>query len=362
CNVGGEPLRASAGPHLDETAFTHMLDAAPPDLAHISLLIENLAAADHDLSLRLLEHSARRIASLLSADPVRRWNELFGLMFHVLGYGAISFGDRTNLPKKCRPAARALVRELDRDKVAHTLAGPQDQWGQINFDVFIGLVKKTDPATFTAIADRIDFARLEKSLAVPEGRPTRTGLYLCLQLSDQKPDHVHAILDRLEPSLTELDSFIAFIAPDVAARALRRGLPLDLQLDHHHWGWATAVVARLAEHDPDLAREIVQANRDGMIEGLTNNTTSPFDNLSRWVELCDHLDPALIDILIAELPEGAVSKWDRAIKRPQRYGHWRRDQIAPLVLRASRAGGHVQSEALQLLRRFPTLARETSAP
>lgn len=362
CNIGGEPLRASTGPHLDETAFTHMLDAAPPDLAHISMSIENLAAADHDLSLRLLEHSARRIASLLSADPVRRWNNLFGLVFHVLGYGAISFGDRTNLPKKCRPAARALIRELDRDKVAHTLAGPQDQWGQMNFDVFIGLVEKTDPTTFTAIADRIDFARLEKSLAVPEGRPTRTGLYLCLQLSDQKPDHVHAILDRLEPSLTELDSFIAFIAPDVAARALRRGLPLDLQLDHHHWGWATAVVARLAEHDPDLGREVVQANRDGMIEGLTNNTTSPFDNLSKWVELCDHLDSALIDTLIAELPEGAVSKWDRAIKRPQRYGRWHRDQIAPLVLRASRAGGHVQSEALQLLRRFPTLARETAAP
>lgn len=362
CNIGGEPLRASTGPHLDETAFEQMLDAAPPDLAPISMLIENLAAADHDLSLRLLEHSARTIASLLSVDPVRRWNDLFGLMFHVLGYGAISFGDRTNLPKKCRPAARALIRELDRDKVASALAGPQEQWGQMNFDMFIGLIEKTDPATFTSITRRIDFARLEKSLSVPEGRPTRVGLYLCLQLSDQKPDHVHAILDRLEPSLTELDSFIAFVAPDVAARALRRGLALDLQLDHHHWGWATAVVARLAEHDPDLAREVVQANRAGMIEGLTNNTTSPFDNLGKWVELCDRLAPALIDALIAGLPEGAVSKWSRAIKRPQRYGRWRRDQIAPLVLRASRAGGHVESEAEQLLRRFPTLASETAAP
>jgi hypothetical protein len=357
CNIGGEPLRGSIRPHLDEAGLGQMLDASPPDLAQISMLIENLAAADHDLSLRLLERSARKIASLLSVDPVRRWNDLFGLMFHVLGYGAISFGDRTNLPGKCRPAARALVRELDREKVAQTLAGPQDQWGQMNFDVFIGLIEKTDPATFAAIADRISFARLEESLAFPEGRPTRTGLYLCLQLSETKTDLVHAILDRLEPSLAELDSFIAFIAPDVAARALRRGLPLDLQLDHHHWGWAAAVVARLAEHDFDLALQVVQANRAGMIEGLTNNTTSPFDNLASWIKLCDHLDPVLIDTVIAELPEGAVSKWDRAIKRPQRYGRWRREQVAPMIFRAANAGGHVQAEAEGLLRRFPALAR-----
>lgn len=361
CNIGGEPLGASTRLHLDQPALERMLDAAPPDLAHISLLIENLAAADHDLSLRLLEHSARKIASLLSVDPVRRWNDLFGLVFRVLGYAAISFGGRTNLPTKCRPAARALVRELDRDRVAQTLAGPQDEWGQMNFDVFLGLVEKADPATFASIVARLDFAGLEESLSVPTGRPTRTGLYLCLELADQKLDQVHAILDRLEPSLTELDPMIAFIAPDVAARALRRGIPLDLQLDHHHWGWATAVVARLIEHDAGLALEVVQANKAGMIEGLTNDTTSPFDNLSQWVELCDHLDPLVVDALIAQLPEGAVLKWNRAIRRPQRYGHWRRDQIAPLVLRASRAGGHVQSEAEELLRRFPALARDTTS-
>lgn len=165
------------------------------------------------------------------------------------------------------------------------------------------------------------------------------------------------ILDRLEPSLIALDSFIAFMAPDVAARALRRALPLDLKLDHHNWGWAAAVVARLAEQDSDLALEVVEANRAGMNEGLTNNTSSPFDNLSAWVEVCDHLDPTLIDTLIAELPEGSVAKWERAIKRPQRYGHSRRDQIAPLVLRAARAGGHVQAEAEGLLHHFPAFAQ-----
>lgn len=357
CNIGGAPLRDATKAHLDESAYKQMLDTSPPELWHISTLIENLAAADHDLALRLIEHSAQQIASLLMVDPVRRWNDLFSLAFDTLGYAAISFGGRANIPMKCRRAARAFVRALDHDQLAQALSGPQDQWGQMNFDVFIGLVEKVDPATFAAVADRIDFTRLEEALAIPEGRPSGTGLHLCLQLFEQKPDQVRMILDRLEPSLLALDSFIAFMAPDVAARALRRGLPLDLKLDHHHWGWAAAVVARLAEHDSDLALEVVEANRAGLRDGLTNNTSSPFDNLSAWVEVCDHLDPTLIDTLIAELPEGSVAKWERAIKRPQRYGHSRRDQIAPLVLRAARAGGHVQAEAEGLLHRFPAFAQ-----
>ncbi|MGO2777897.1 P-loop NTPase [Glutamicibacter arilaitensis] len=355
CNVGGQPLRDSIRPHLDEAAFKQMLDTNSPELAHISILIENISAADHDLSLRLLEHSAKRIAFLLSRDPVRRWNDMFGLLFHVLGYAAISFGDKDNLPLKCRRAAQTLVRELDLEKIALTLAGPQDQWGQMNFDSFIGLIERSDPPTFSAIAELLDFAKLEESLAVPIGQPTRTGLFLCLQLSELKPDNVRGILDRLEPSFTVLDPFIAYIAPDVAARALRRGLPLNLELDHHHWGWAAALIGRLAEFDADLAREVVESNCAGMIEGLTNNMTTPFSNLGMWIATCDKLAPELIDTLIAELPEGAITKWDRAIRRPQGYGRWHRDQIAPLVVRATKMTGYVQSEAMALIRRFPAL-------
>jgi hypothetical protein len=362
CSVGGEPLVEATKPHLDEAAFKQMLDESPASLWHISTLIENLSAADHDLSLRLIEHSAGKIAPLLSVDPVRRWNDLFSLTFGLLGYSAISWGNRSNLPVKCRRAARALVQGLDREEIVQALSGPQDQWGQMNFDVFIGLIQIADPATFTSLATRLDLAQFERHLAAPVGRPSRTGLYLCLKLYELRADEVHAILDRLEPSLTELDSFIAFISPDLAALALQRGLPLALGLDHHQWGWAAAVVARLVEHDRELALEVVEANRTTMIVGLTNNTTNPFEDLGAWVEICDRLDPHMIDALLAELPEGAVLKWDRALKRPERYVRWHRDQIAPLVLRAACVGGHVQSEALELFRRFPALNKRALKP
>ena len=83
-----------------------------------------------------------------------------------------------------------------------------------------------------------------------------------------RPDEVHAILDRIEPTLLRLDLSIAYMAPDVAARALRRGLPLDLKLTHQQWAIAADVLNRLHNFEPSLAFEVARANADAMAVGL----------------------------------------------------------------------------------------------
>lgn len=354
CNIGSETLREAVRQQLDESVFKKMLDEESLNLGQISILIQHIASADHGMSLRLLEYSAGRIASLIS-DDLLRWSDLFGLMFKVLGYGAVAFNGRDNLPVVCRSAARKLVRALDPEKIACAFSGPQDQWEIVNIQVFIWLIETSSPPTFRAIANNIDYAKLEESMTQPPGRPTKTGLYLCMQLYEHRPDKVQAILAGLEPSLTALDPIIPMIAPNIAATALYRGIPLDLELEHHRWHLATTVVSSLAEYDTELALQVVESNRLGLLDALSNADDDAFEDLGAWIALCDNLQPALIDELLTELPEGAVSSWAAAIRRPVRYGHWHRDQIAPLVFRAAKVGGHVASEAEGLLRRFPAL-------
>lgn len=170
-----------------------------------------------------------------------------------------------------------------------------------------------------------------------------------------RPDEIHAVLDRLEPHLSELDSLIAYVAPDIAVRALRRGLPLDLGIAQHHWAWAANVVDRLEEHDPQVAREVAESNRAAIRKALHDNTSDPFEGLSTWLSVCDSAAPGLVDSIIRDLPEGAVASWARALRRPKKYGRSRRKEIAPLVRRAAQLGGHPQEEAKALLRRFPSL-------
>jgi len=71
-----------------------------------------------------------------------------------------------------------------------------------------------------------------------------------------------------QASLETLDPFVVYIAPDVGARAIRRGLPLDLELDHQHWGFAAEVLDRLRADDPAIAAEVARANAETMAIGL----------------------------------------------------------------------------------------------
>lgn len=41
-----------------------------------------------------------------------------------------------------------------------------------------------------------------------------------------------------------------------------------------------------------------------MIEGLTNNKTTPFDRLSMWVEVFDRLDPELVGLSLQSCLKG----------------------------------------------------------
>lgn len=362
-NVGGMGVAASLRPNLDEEALEHMLFHGRPELWQSARLIEAVAYADHDLSLRLFSRFAPRLAQQFIVHPLRMWNDLFTLVMHVLGYGPHFLRPRSRPPEKCVKAARAFIRALDRGRVAACLSGPQEDWGQMNFDTFVNFLEEADPETFTAVIREVDLASFESSLSAGAAGPSRTGLYVLASFQKRRPDETHAVLDRLEPGLDRLDPLFAYMAPDLTCRALRRGLPLDLELDQHHWGWAAEVILRLCDEDPVIAREVAQANSQAMARGLLiANHSDPFEGLASWVTACDTAAPELVDEVLSGLPEGAIAEWAKVIRRPPNRHPWRRNEVTPLLQRAARAGGHVESEAKGLLARFPSLKKARSVP
>jgi hypothetical protein len=358
CTVGGTAAREAVATHLDEDAYQHMLSTGDPDLSQTATLIQHIASADHDLSLRLFQQAAPTLAGQFASNPARQWNGLSTPVMDVLGYGPHFLRRHKHPPAKCRRAARTFIRALDRQRIAEVLAGPNLEWGQMNFHEFVDLLIEADPTTFKDIATRVDLVAFEQSLRSRPKDSPRTALYVCACLAEHRPDEIHEILDRLEPDLSTLDPLIAYMAPRVAIRALRRGLPLDLGLAHHHWDWAAVVLMQLYEHDPHIAMEVAEANRVGMSKALRDNTSDPFEGLREWVSACDKAVPELVDSVIRGLPEGAVSSWARALRRPKKHGHSRRQEIAPLVHRATHLSGHAQKEAQALLKQFPSLERE----
>jgi hypothetical protein len=359
CNVGGAPVRESIRPFIDSDAFLHMVDDLAPEFWQVIQLVDDFIAVDHVLALRLFPRAAPRLANRFSDDPVRRWNDMTQLTFS-LGYGPFQPSGRRP-PTEVVSAIRAFTGNLDYERLAVALSGPFDVWGQMNFDMCIGFLMKADPHAFRKTVEKVDMKRFEESLRVHENDPDKTALYIASALQDLRAGEVHAILDRIEPSLHRLDLSIAYMAPDVASRALRRGLPLDLALADQRWAVAAEVLGRLRDYDPVLAFEVAQANAEAMAVGLAAaNWADPWDGLREWVDVCDLAAPKLLDKVIGGLPEGAVSSWRRGLRRPPKYGRSRRKDIAPLVYRAARLNGHVAAEAAELLRRFPSLAAKSS--
>jgi hypothetical protein len=282
---------------------------------------------------------------------------MFDLVIHL---GFDSFGPPGRRPpREVFRAVKAFTKALDQERLAATISGPNELWSQLNFDRFVAFLFDADPRVFASVAAKVDMAGFEESLRRTPRDPDRTALVIASALQDFRPTEVHAILDRLEPDLQNLDLCFAYIAPDVALRALRRGLPLDLELNGQHWKTAAEVLDRLRGHDQTIAAEVAEANAEAMAIGLAaKNWSNPWDGLRHWITACDLAAPHLVDEVIGHLPEGAVLGWQRGLRRPRKYEQSRRRDIAPLVKRAARMNGHVQTEAAQLLRRFPSLASQ----
>lgn len=358
CNVGGTDVRTAVQKYIDPADYMRMLRTGDPEFWRVCAFVEHVVSIDHLLALALFNDAAPRLARQLSADPVREWNDMGSLMIHFGAGPTFLRAGRRPRPEVVA-AMRNFIRLLDKQSIAAALAGPIDQWGQLNFDEFLSLLAEFDPVSFKAIVEEVDLARFEESLAGSDEYAGSTAMYAALCIAEHRPTDIHDVLDRLEPRWTRLDPLAAACAPDVGVRALRRGLSLDLSLDHERWGLAAFVVERISESDSRVAAELIHANQEHMRTGLiASNHSDPWEDLARWATVCDRVAPGFLDTIIASLPPGAVAGWGRALKRPERYKQSRRDDIAPLVLRAATMTGNVRDEATQLLRKYPSVARD----
>lgn len=361
CNVGGPSVREAIAPHIDSDAYLCMLDTGNPEFWRTVGLLEDLLSVDATLALRLFMHASLRLALQFNAAPLPHWNDMSHFIIR-LGYGP-SFlrGGRKRPGREVRTAVRAFIRSLDKQATAATLACPNEQWGEVNFYNFVNLLSEVDPSTFQAIARLVDLEQFESCLLARSEKPGRTAFYVLLQLQAIRPEEIHALLDRVEPTLKHLDVLIPYMAPDIATRALRRGLPLDLELDHHHWEMAGQVLELIHADDPIIAGELARSNRQTMSLGLAASAWhDAWEGLGHWTRACDQAAPGLIEEVIADLPEGAVTSWARALKRPGRYSKSRKADIGPLIHRAAGLAGHVKEEADALILRFPSLSQYQS--
>ncbi|WP_164492767.1 hypothetical protein [Streptomyces lydicus] len=347
---GGARLMQSVGDSYDPSAFRALAASPPASIRDVDELFKALAFTSRDLGLAIFEQMSPYLAVQVSRNPPVESQKMFDTWAFLLGFAPQFLRGRRGPDRAARRMAKNFVRGLNIDQLAKALSLPRTDLTWHNFHDFVSFVWEADPTIGKAIVGRMDLetlaAEFEKSLPVP----SRNHLFAVEVLYEFRPAEARELLERHEDQYEEIDLLLAHMAPGMATRLLRRGLPLDLALHLQYWTLAAVLLDSLASCDAQVAAELAVANCSGFVAGLASNYTDPFEGLSAWVQACETHAPGLVDDAIRQLPAGAVAAWAGALRKPAR-----RHEITPLVYRALGIGGPAAAEAKELMRRFPGL-------
>jgi hypothetical protein len=351
--AGGIELTRAVGLALDEDALDRMLGHFP-SLSSADELFKVLAYLNPEMGLRLFEKHVYRLAERFSPKPLESYSELFDTWAFLLGY-APHFLRRRKPPRDARRAARTFLRALDTRPLVAELSRPRFDWRWHNFWEFLSTYQEADPRGWAELIADVDLESLEASIVDQLRAPGTNLLFVLFLIAESRGDEIRALLDRHEAEMSRLDALMVHVHPQLAIRLLRRGLPLDLGLERHHYGSAAEELELIGQHGAEIAREVAEANAEAFLAGLASRHNPPFEDLSEWIAACDRWAPSLIDTALVNLDEGVVAGWADALRRPGS-----RREIAPLVVRAAatdtdRAPGR---EGGQLMRRFTSLQRQ----
>jgi hypothetical protein len=352
--AGGVKLREEVASEVNQADYIEFLDTNIGDLNAIAELIKGMAAIDWHLAVALFERAIPAIARLYNADPVNGWSDIFDVLAFVLGFAPSFLRNRRHPPREAHAAARHFAMSLDTKEIARAIGQPKEEWSGSNFSEILSFLGEVSPKTLHRVIANVDLSDLERHLR-PLANSDEQVFYIAACIWERRPGEILATLERIEPILTRLSPYFAIMSPELAFRAMRRGVPFDLGLQHHEWAFATEIVVGMVEADVKLTRELLDSNMAAMVEGLASNSSDPFEGLAKWVAAVDSFYPSYIERVLRALPKGAVLRWSTALKRPKKYGHTRRREIAPLVFRACHVDGHVGQEAAMLLNRYSSL-------
>ena len=154
-------------------------------------------------------------------------------------------------------------------------------------------------------------------------------------------------ITRHADELRILTPHLAWIAPNVAASALRRGITLPLGLSHGlDWLDAAAALDSVGQINRELACAVVAANRSEIIQGLHLPQPNSCEKLTVFCEVLEGLMPGELESMLTELD---AAKIERSWQARLRGRAEERKAARFLLSAAARGSGPVASVAQRLL-------------
>ena len=315
--AGGKAWRHSLGESLDVSALESLtVDITTDDqLWHLTQLAFGVNCINTVAALRMISRLSSRIAERINRAPAQADGEFSDVFWRILGYAPHFLRFHHPKPEQ-RRVARAIIRRIDKKSVARAISEAQ-RWALEPLARLTSLIFEIEPRSTSLLLSGLNLSRLDEELGREWERP-RHELQVLLSVlavgEDREP--ARSWITRHASELQILTPRLGWIAPTAAVDALRRGIELPLELSHGlDWIGAAAALYAIAQVDADLARAVVMANRDQIMQGLHLPQPNSCEKLPEFCEVIGRLMPGQLESMLNELDAAAVeSRWQARLR------------------------------------------------
>jgi hypothetical protein len=315
--AGGNNWRKALGESIDVSALESLTESITSDdeLWHLTHLAFGVDGINSAAALRMISLLSSRIAERINRAPAQADGEFSDVFWRILGYMPHFLRFRYPSPEQ-RRVARDLIRKVDKKAVAMAISQAQ-RWALEPLARLTSLVFEIEPQSTSVLLSELNLSQLDEELGREWERP-RHELQVLLSVlavgDDREP--ARSWIARHADELRILTPRLAWIASKAAVDVLRRGIELPLGLSHGlDWIAAAAALYSIGQIDVDLARAVVMANREEIMQGLHLPQPNSCEKLTEFCEVLESLMPGQLESMLTELDASAIeSRWEARLR------------------------------------------------
>jgi len=335
----------------NDSLLQYVAEFKSTQLAHLSKIIQGIAAFDEENALVALEKALPAIEAGLNDDPLRAWRCIgHDLTWFVLGY---SWFRRRKPNSRQRKLARRIAALIPVAKTAEDLSSSrQPHWEP--FCSMLAWASEVDPQIHQEIVSTVDLDQLsEKSRGLWTQPPRELRLLISVLAIDEDHEPSRSWVARHEDQIEIIDPLTTLANPRVAVNIFKRGGQIDLQGHNRHWGTQAKALLAIKEIDEQVAKQVAAANNTHLVQAIEKLEPihTDDDSIARYCAVLHRIDNAILKSAVQRAdPESAQASWKQRLRerkvKPQRA-------VAVLALVALDCDGSIADLARSLEKRIP---------
>lgn len=323
---------------------------------------EHLLHLERTFGLQLVDALGPAIGGRMRADPIDTFDALEDIFWNGLRiYDPLQVYKGKLAPTAAmREACGRLCRQWGPEDLARALEQAsvrqfRDAAGVLN------IIHRAAPELLAATVTAIDWDQFDRTLGADWRQLPHDAISLLCQFYDDPVGRARVadMIDRHLEEMAELDTSLAYIAPDAALRQIERGAHIALAGDSNDWPLRGGILADFHKRRPERVGALLEPHLSAIAAALSQESPTYFERALLFLRVCRQVAPSGFETILEQVDVAIAGKgWTAALSGREVSGYkarhpGAREAIAWLVHHLRDRSGALGDLARRLGEEFP---------